>query len=144
MKNQKCIKCGYSTELSALQAESNAETFAVVKIEFPNDDVVKAALGSNQLFSKFKNNLDRMINNYAQSLGVRRQIVKNKIYLLRFNKVYTGTILSTSPAAHVYKDSEGNSIVEGDKVSGSVSTPIEGRIEYKNISLPLKIGVTNF
>lgn len=89
MKNQKCIKCGYSTELSALQAESNAETFAVVKIEFPNDDVVKAALGSNQLFSKFKNNLDRMINNYAQSLGVRRQIVKNKIYLLRFNKVYT-------------------------------------------------------
>ena len=41
MKNQKCLKCGYSTEISAVQSESNSDTFAVVKIEFPNYDVIK-------------------------------------------------------------------------------------------------------
>ena len=89
MKNQKCIKCGHSTEISAVQAESNADTFAVVKIEFPNYDIIKTALGSNQLFTKFKANIDKMINGYAVSHSIRRQIVKNGIYLLRFNKAYT-------------------------------------------------------
>lgn len=89
MKNQKCVKCGYSTELSALQNESNTETFAVIKIEFPNLDVIRTALGSNQLYMKFKSNLDNMINNYVKTLGVRRQIIKNSIYILRFNTVYT-------------------------------------------------------
>ena len=89
MKNGKCIKCGYSTEISAVQGESNADTFAVVKIEFPNYDLIKTALGSNQLFTKFKNNIDKMINSYAASQSVRRQVVKNGIYLIRFNKAYT-------------------------------------------------------
>ncbi|MBP3848095.1 zinc ribbon domain-containing protein [bacterium] len=89
MKNQKCIKCGHSTEISAIQAESNAETFAVVKIEFPNYDVIKTALGSNQLFTKFKANVDKLINGYAVTHKVRRQIINNGIYLLRFNKAYT-------------------------------------------------------
>ncbi|MBR1618942.1 zinc ribbon domain-containing protein [bacterium] len=89
MKNQKCIKCGHSTEISAVQAESNADTFAVVKIDFPNYDVIKTALGSNQLFTKFKANIDKMINGFAHSHSLRRQIVKNGIYLLRFNKAYT-------------------------------------------------------
>ena len=89
MKNGKCIKCGYSTELSALQNESNAETFAVVKIEFPNLEVIRTTLGSNQLYTKFKANLDNMINSYVKTLGVRRQIVKNNIYILRFNNAYT-------------------------------------------------------
>ena len=89
MKNQKCIKCGHSTEISAVQAESNADTFAVVKIEFPNYDIIKTALGSNQLFTKFKANVDKMINGYAVSHNIRRQIVNNGIYILRFNKAYT-------------------------------------------------------
>lgn len=89
MKNQKCIKCGHSTEISAVQNESNADTFAVVKIEFPNYDVIKTALGSNQLFTKFKANVDKQIHGYVAKLGVRRQIVQNGIYLLRFNKAYT-------------------------------------------------------
>ena len=89
MKNRNCIKCGHSTEISAVQAESNADTFAVVKIDFPNYDVIKTALGSNQLFTKFKANIDKMINGFALSHSIRRQIVKNGIYLLRFNKAYT-------------------------------------------------------
>ena len=89
MKNQKCIKCGHSTEISAIQAESNSDTFAVVKIEFPNYDIIKTALGSNQLFTKFKANIDKMINSYAASQNIRRQVVQNSIYLLRFNKAYT-------------------------------------------------------
>lgn len=89
MKNGKCVKCGYSTELSALQAESNAETFAVVKIEFPNKDIIKTALGSNQAFTKFQTNLDNLINGYVKTLGLRRQILKDGTYLIRFNKVYT-------------------------------------------------------
>ena len=89
MKNQKCVKCGYSTEISAVQGESNAETFAVVKIEFPNNDVIKTALGSNQAYSKYTTKLDEVINKYVSSLGVRRQIVKNSTYIIRFNKQYT-------------------------------------------------------
>ena len=89
MKNQKCIKCGHSTEISAVQSESNSDTFAVVKIDFPNYDIIKTALGSNQLFTKFKANIDKLINGYAISQNIRRQIVQNNIYILRFNKAYT-------------------------------------------------------
>lgn len=88
-KHSKCVKCGYSTEKSAIQGESNTEDFAVLKIEFPNMDVVKAKLGSNQLLTKFKANLDNMILNYMSSLGVRRQIVDGDTYIIRFNNVYT-------------------------------------------------------
>lgn len=89
MKNPRCVKCGYSNEISALQAESNSETFAVLKIEFPNSDIVKATLGSNQLYTKFKAGLDNMIVSYVNSLHVRRQIIKNGTYIIRFNKAYT-------------------------------------------------------
>ena len=89
MKNQKCVKCGYSTEISALQAESNAESFAVIKLEFPNLDLIKATLGSNQIFTKFMANLDSLIYSYTREIGIRRQILKNHIYIMRFNKVYT-------------------------------------------------------
>lgn len=98
MKNRKCIKCGYSTEISAVQSESNTDTFAVVKIEFPNYEVLKTALGSNQLFTKFKSNIDKIIYAYVAKLGVRRQIVQNGIYLLRFNKAYT---MSSSAASAI-------------------------------------------
>ena len=123
MKNQKCIKCGHSTEISAVQAESNADTFAVVKIEFPNYDVIKTALGSNQLFTKFKANVDKIINGYAVTHNVRRQIIKNDIYLLRFNKAYT---LSSSA----------NSAIEGVIALANSITKLNVKlINKKNIFL---------
>ena len=58
-KNKNCVKCGYSTDISGVKAESNTDKFAVLRIDFPNSDVVKAKLGSNQLYQKFKANLVR-------------------------------------------------------------------------------------
>ncbi len=95
-KNSKCVKCGYSTEMSAVQGESNTETFALLKIEFPNSDVIKAKLGSNQLYTKFKQNLDNMIVGYLNSLHVRRQINKDGVYIIRFNNVYTPSASANS------------------------------------------------
>ena len=88
-KNKQCVKCGFSTEISAVLNESNAESFAVLRIDFPNSDVVKSKLGSNQLYEKFKTNLDNLIKNYVTSLNIRRQIVNKEIYIIRFNKDYT-------------------------------------------------------
>ena len=89
LKNPKCIKCGYSNEISAVLGESNTDSFAVVRIDFPNSDVVKAKLGSNQLYQKFKTNFDSLIASYVHSLNVRRQIVNGDVYIIRFNKDYT-------------------------------------------------------
>lgn len=89
MKNQKCVKCGYSNEISAVLGESNTDSFAVLRIDFPNSDVVKAKLGSNQLYQKFRTNLDAMIVSYVNTLNVRRQIINNDVYIIRFNKDYT-------------------------------------------------------
>ncbi len=88
-KNAKCVKCGFSTEISGVMGESNTDTFAVLRIDFPNSDAVKAKLGSNQLYQKFRANLDAVIVSYVNSLNVRRQILNNDIYVIRFNKDYT-------------------------------------------------------
>lgn len=95
-KNAKCVKCGYSNEISAVQGESNTDTFAVLRIDFPNSDVIKSALGSNQLFMKFRTNLDNLIVSYLNSLHVRRQILKGDTYIIRFNKDYTFSSSSNS------------------------------------------------
>ncbi|MBR1424917.1 hypothetical protein IJ579_05085 [bacterium] len=87
--NEKCTKCGYPTTYSAIQAESLTDNFAVMKIEFPNSDVVKARLGSNKLFAKFRSNFDNMIVKFVHSLGLRRQIYEDDIYIIRFNRMYT-------------------------------------------------------
>lgn len=89
LKNEKCVKCGYSNEISAVLGESNTDSFAVVRIDFPNSNVVKAKLGSNQLYRKFMTNIDAMISSYVQTLSVRRQIVKGDTYVIRFNRDYT-------------------------------------------------------
>ena len=89
MKNPKCIKCGYNNEISAVLGESNTDSFAVLRIDFPNSDVVKAKLGSNKLYQKFRTNLDALIATYVQSLNVRRQIIDGDVYVIRFNKDYT-------------------------------------------------------
>ena len=89
LKNKKCVKCGYNNEISAVLGESNTDSFAVVRIDFPNSDVVKAKLGSNKLFQKFRKKFDALIVSYTNSLNVRRQIVDNDVYIIRFNKDYT-------------------------------------------------------
>lgn len=89
LKNSNCIKCGYSNEISAVLGESNTDVFAVVRLDFPNSNVVKAKLGSNQLYKKFMANIDAMINSYVQTLNVRRQIVKGDTYVIRFGRDYT-------------------------------------------------------
>ena len=106
-KNKNCIKCGFSTEISSIMGESNTDTFAVLRIDFPNSDVLKAKLGSNQLYQKFKTNLDVLIVNYLASINVRRQIYNNETYIIRFNKDYTisasanSAILSTIEIANI-------------------------------------------
>ena len=89
LKNKKCVKCGYSNEISAVLGESNTDSFAIVRIDFPNSDVVKAKLGSTKLFQKFRKKFDELIANYTNSINVRRQVVNNDIYIIRFNKDYT-------------------------------------------------------
>lgn len=88
-KNKSCVKCGFSTEKSAVIAESNTDEFAVLRIDFPNIDLVKAKLDSNKLFQKFKSNLDNLIKTYLSSINVRRQIYNTETYIIRFNKDYT-------------------------------------------------------
>ncbi len=88
-RNKNCPKCGYPTAYSALQGECLTDEFAVIKIEFPNSDIVKAKLGSNKLFTKFRSNFDRMIVKYVNSLGLRRQVFKGDVYIIRFNRTYT-------------------------------------------------------
>lgn len=107
MKNSKCIKCGYNNEISAVLGESNTDSFAVLRIDFPNSDVVKAKLGSTKLYQKFRANLDALIATYVQSLNVRRQIIDGDIYIIRFNKDYTlsasanSAILATIELANI-------------------------------------------
>ena len=96
LKNRKCIKCGYDNEISAVQNESNFESFAVVRIDFPNSDIIKANFDSNKLYEKFRKNFDKLINGYCESIGVRRQIVNKEVYIIRFNKEYTLTASANS------------------------------------------------
>lgn len=83
--NAKCSKCGLSTYTSVAINSSNIDEFACITIEFPNLADIKSALGSTKLTDKFKTNLDRLISNYANSVGVTREIIEN-IYIIRFNK----------------------------------------------------------
>lgn len=86
--DKKCKKCGFSLEQSVILNESNTDKFAMMTLDFPNVNELKALLGSIQLLNKFKVKLDNIIMNVAKSAGVRCQILNN-IYVLRFNKDYT-------------------------------------------------------
>lgn len=86
--NKKCKKCGFDTEKSVIMNESNSDDFAMLTIDFPNLDDIREYLGSVKQLNKFKINLDKIILDYAKSIGVRRQII-DKTYVIRFNKDYT-------------------------------------------------------
>ncbi len=88
-KNKKCLNCDYPLDKSAIINESNTADFALVKLTFPNAESIREKLGSNKLFNKFKSRFDMMILSYLEPLGLRRQIVNGKEYLIRFNKDYT-------------------------------------------------------
>lgn len=86
--SKKCKKCGFDTEKSVIMNESNADEFVMLTIDFPNLDEMKNLLGTAKLFNKFKVNLDKIIADYAKSVGLRRQLI-GKTYVVRFCKDYT-------------------------------------------------------
>ncbi len=85
---KKCKKCGFDTEKSVILNESNSDEFVMMTIDFPNIDEMKDLLGSVKLLNKFKVNLDKIIRDYAKSIGLRRQLI-GKTYVIRFGKDYT-------------------------------------------------------
>ena len=83
-----CPKCGFSLEKSVILNEANNDEFIILTVEFPNMSDMSNLLGSAKLFNKFKINIDKIIYDYAKSIGLRRQLIGN-IYVIRFNKEYT-------------------------------------------------------
>lgn len=86
--SKKCRKCGFDTEKSVIMNEANSDDFVMLTIDFPNMDEMKNLLGSAKLLNKFKINLDKLIKDYAKSIGLRRQLI-GKTYVIRFDKDYT-------------------------------------------------------
>ncbi len=86
--SKKCRKCGFDTEKSVIFNESNSDDFVMLTIDFPNVDDMKKYLGSARLLNKFKVNLDKIILDYAKSIGIRRQII-GRTYVIRFDKDYS-------------------------------------------------------
>ena len=86
--NVKCKSCGYSLEKSVILNESNTDDFAMLTIDFPNLSEIQSILNTAKAYNKFKVNLDKIIADYAKSIGVRRQLI-DKTYVIRFNKDYT-------------------------------------------------------
>ncbi|MBQ2610829.1 hypothetical protein IJF81_00395, partial [bacterium] len=86
--NKKCKKCGFSTEESVILNEANTDDFAMLVLNFPNIDNIRKVLGSNQLFNRFKGNLDTIINEICKNKKVRRQLYKGT-YVIRFDKDYS-------------------------------------------------------
>ena len=85
---KKCRKCGFDTEKSVIMNESNTDDFVLLTIDFPNMNDMKDYLGSAKLLNKFKINIDKVINDYAKSIGLRRQLI-GKTYVIRCDKDYT-------------------------------------------------------
>ena len=85
---KKCSNCGFSLEKSVILNESNTDNFVILTIDFPNMADMKTLLGSAKLVNKFKINLDKIIYDYAKSVGLRRQLIGNT-YVIRFDKDYT-------------------------------------------------------
>lgn len=83
--NEKCAKCGFSTYESVAISNSETDEFACITIDFPHLDDLKALLGSTKLTEKFKSNLNHLVVNYANSLGITRELIDN-IHVLKFNK----------------------------------------------------------
>lgn len=85
-----CKSCGFNNYTSVAINSSNIDEFACLTVEFPNINEIKSALGSTKLFEKFKANLDKLIYDYTESVGLKRQII-DKVYVIRFNKDFSFT-----------------------------------------------------
>lgn len=85
--SKKCVKCGFSTELSCILKDANTDDYAMMIIEFPNMDEITACFGS-QLITKFKNNLDKVIKTSLKKFKLNCRIYGKK-YVVRVLKEYT-------------------------------------------------------
>ena len=85
---KKCANCGFSLEKSVILNESNTDNFVILTIDFPNMADMRTLLGPPQLVKKSKINLDKIIYDYAKSVGLRRQLI-GSTYVIRFDKDYT-------------------------------------------------------
>lgn len=85
----KCPKCGFDTHVSAILQGSNIEEFAGVTLHFQNIKDIKSLLGSNRLYEKFKDKLNGLIYDYTKSIGLKRGVLGDDTYIIRFNKDYT-------------------------------------------------------
>ncbi len=113
--NKTCSKCKFSLEKSVILNEANTDDFVMLTIDFPNLSEMKDLLGSVKLFNKFKVNLDKVINDYVKSIGLRRQVI-DKTYVIRFDKDYT--------------------------FNGSVNTAINSTVEILNLITRLNCKLT--
>ena len=86
--SKKCKKCGFDTEKSVILNEANSDNFVMLTMQFPNMSDMKKLLGTAKLYNKFKINLDKVIADYAKSVGLRRQII-NGVYVIRCDRDYT-------------------------------------------------------
>lgn len=85
----KCPKCGFDTHVSAILQGSNIEEFAGVTLSFQNIKDVKSLLGSKKLYDKFLDKLNGLIYDYTKSIGLKRGLLGDDTYIIRFNKDYT-------------------------------------------------------
>ena len=85
---QKCKKCGFDTEKSVILNDANTDNYTQISLEFPNMDDMKRLLGTAKLYNKFRVNLDKVIFDFAKSVGLRCQIY-GKTYVIRCLKEYT-------------------------------------------------------
>ena len=92
-----CAKCGFSLEKSVILNEANTDEFVILTIDFPNMSDMQTLLGSAKLYNKFKINIDKVISDYAKSVGLRRQLIGNT-YVIRFNKDYTISVSANNAA----------------------------------------------
>ena len=88
-------------EKSVIQNEANTDDFTILNLEFTNLSEIKTVLGSAKAYNKFKLNLDKLVADYARSIGIRRQILENKYYIFRFSKDYTFSSSANSAAQAV-------------------------------------------
>ena len=86
--SKKCRNCGFETEKSVIMNEANSDNYVLMTIDFPNLSDMKRLLGSAKLYNKFKVNLDKIIADYAKSIGLRRQIIGGT-YAIRCTRDYT-------------------------------------------------------
>lgn len=124
----KCTKCGFNTYTSVAINQSNIDEFACITIDFPNLDDIKSALGSTKLYDKFKQNLNRLVYNFAFENDLQREIIDGS-YVIKFNKDIS------------FSESANNAIKGAIEILNSVTEMNFKLNKLKNILLQCNIAV---